>query len=230
MLVLAATQVFDFSTSLFGGGAQIAVLFASAFQAISLSAMATHRLGTLRVERDAAIASKITLAELAERDALTGLLNRRGFVRRCEQAFGDLQQVPFGLLLIDVDHFKRINDQFGHEVGDAVLANLGARLRDFEQSHTCLVGRLGGEEFMVGVSGIPIRRLRQFADQIRAILGGIDGDIEPSHPKITVSIGVASGTGSGPFDALYGTADRALYEAKAGGRNRVVLNAEFAAP
>lgn len=229
MLVLGATQIFDFSTSLFGGGAQIAVLFASAFQAIALSVMATLRLGTLRLERDAAIASEITLAELAERDALTGLLNRRGFVRRCEQAFGDLHHVPFGLLLIDVDHFKHINDQFGHEIGDAVLANLGARLRNLEQGHPCLAGRLGGEEFVVGISGLSTRGLRTFADLILEVLGEVNGDIAPAYPKVTVSIGVASGTGSGPFGVLYGTADRALYEAKAGGRNRAVLDAGLAA-
>ncbi|MFK3891822.1 diguanylate cyclase domain-containing protein [Sphingomonas sp. NPDC079357] len=220
MMVLGATQVFDFNTSLFGGGAQIAVLFASAFQAICLSALATRRLGVLRSERDAAIASEAALAEVAERDALTGLLNRRGFVRRCEQAFGDLHHIPFGLLLIDVDRFKRINDQFGHEVGDAVLVRLSTRLRAFEDRYACLAGRLGGEEFLIGVSGIPADALERFADHVRAEIGTSDDDI---HPGVTVSIGVAHGTASGPFVALYGNADRALYEAKASGRNRVVL-------
>lgn len=220
MLVLGATQVFDFNTSLFGGGAQIVVLFASAFQAICLSALATRRLGVLRIERDAAIASESALAELADRDALTGLLNRRGFVRRCEQAFGDLHHMPFGLLLIDVDRFKRINDQLGHEVGDAVLIRLSKRLRALEDRYACLAGRLGGEEFLIGVSGVPAHALEQFADHIRTEIGTSDDGI---HPEVTVSIGVAHGTASGPFVALYGKADRALYEAKANGRNRVVF-------
>ncbi len=221
MLMLAATQVFDFSTSLFGGGAQIAVLFASAFQAICLSALATRRLGVLRIERDAAIASEMVLADVAERDALTGLLNRRGFLRRCEQAFGDLHHAPFGLLLIDVDRFKCINDQFGHEVGDAVLVRLSTRLRALEDRYACLAGRLGGEEFLIGISGIPAHALERFADHVRTEIGTSDDGI---HPEVTVSIGVAHGTASGPFAALYGNADRALYKAKAGGRNRVALN------
>ncbi|MEH3102592.1 MAG: diguanylate cyclase [Sphingomonas phyllosphaerae] len=221
MLMLAATQVFDFSTSLFGGGAQIAVLFASAFQAICLSALTTRRLGVLRIERDAAIASEMILAEVADRDALTGLLNRRGFVRRCEQAFGQLHRTPFGLLLIDVDRFKSINDQFGHEVGDAVLVRMSMRLRALEDRYTCLAGRLGGEEFLIGISGIPAHALERFADHVRTEIGTSDDGI---HPEVTVSIGVAHGTASGPFAALYGDADRALYRAKAGGRNRVAFN------
>lgn len=228
MMVLASTQILDFSTSLLGGGAQIAVLFTSALQTICLSTLATHRLGILRVERDAAIASEAALTELAERDALTGLLNRRGFVRRCETAFGDLHHVPFGLLLVDVDRFKRVNDQFGHEVGDAVLVKLGVRLQELEKSHACLAGRLGGEEFVVGVSGIPEYELRQFADDVRERLYYNDSAFGSHNLDVTVSIGVSCGTGSGPFAVLYGEADRALYRAKADGRNRVVLNTQSA--
>lgn len=223
MLVLATTQVIDFDTSLFGGGEQIALLFGSAFQAICLSALETRRLRGLRLERDAAIASEMALAEVAERDALTGLLNRRGFVRRCEQAFGDLRQEPFGLLLIDVDRFKTINDRYGHEAGDAVLVVLSDCLRALERRHACLAGRLGGEEFLLGVSGMPLRQLRQFADRVREDLRASKGEAGSCHPEVTVSIGVAVGAGSGPFAELYGQADRALYKAKAMGRNRVVF-------
>lgn len=228
MLVLAATQVFDFSTGLLGGGAQIAVLFASAFQTICLSALATHRLGALRVERDAAIASETALAELAERDALTGLLNRRGFVRRCDQAYGGLHPLPFGLLLIDVDRFKHINDRFGHEAGDAVLIRIGDRLRALEGPYPCLTGRLGGEEFVIGISGLAASSLRQFADQVRMGLGTGGDGTDAGCPGVTVSIGISAGTGSGPFALLYGQADRALYRAKADGRDRVVCHGELA--
>lgn len=220
MLALGATEFLDLGANLVGGGAQIAVLLASAFQAVCLSGLTTRRLGVLRTERDAAIASEIALMELADRDALTGLLNRRGFVRRCEQAFGHLDQVPFGLLLIDIDRFKRINDRFGHEIGDAVLVGLSARLRALEDRHDCLTGRLGGEEFLIGISGLPASALRPFADRVREALRTDEDGI---HPAVTVSIGVAHGTASGPFAALYGKADRALYQAKTGGRNRVVF-------
>lgn len=230
MLTLAATQVVDFDTSLLGGGAQIAVLFASAFQTICLAVLATRRLSRLRVERDTAVAAGAALAELAERDALTGLLNRRGFIARCEQAFSDQRAAPFGLLLIDVDLFKSVNDRFGHETGDAVLVNLATQLRALEQHHLCLAGRLGGEEFVVGISGMPSSALLPFAEHVRDVLGRCDHGELSRHRTVTVSIGVAEGMGSGPFRALYGKADRALYEAKQAGRNRVVFKEPAAGP
>lgn len=229
MMMLGATQVVDFDTRFFGGGAQIAVLFASAFQALCLSALTTRRLGILRRERDAAVASETVFAELAERDALTGLLNRRGFVRRCEKAYGTLHEQPFGLLLIDVDRFKRINDRYGHEVGDAVLVGLSQRLHALERAHGCLAGRLGGEEFLIGIGGLPRPALDAFAEKVRIALACTADDPDPCPPGVTVSIGVACGTGSGPFVALYGRADRALYDAKANGRDRVVFWAEASA-
>jgi len=230
MLVLGATEVVDFSTILWGGGAQIAVLFASAFQTICLSALATSRLNALRVERDAALAAGAKFAELADRDPLTGLLNRRGFIARCEQTFGDLRETPFGLLLIDVDRFKRVNDRFGHEAGDTVLVALAAALRSLEQQYLCLAGRLGGEEFVVGVSGMPSYALRQLALVIRDTLAACDhGDVS-RHQPVTVSIGVAEGAADGPFRSLYGKADRALYDAKQAGRNMVVFASEAGEP
>jgi len=226
MLVLGATQFIDFNTALWGGGAQIAVLFASAFQTICLSALATSRLNALRIERDAALAAGARFAELADRDALTGLLNRRGFIARCEQTFGDLRESPFGLLLIDVDRFKRVNDRFGHEAGDAVLITLADALRSIEQQYLCLTGRLGGEEFVIGVSGMPSYSLRQLALVVRDMLGACDHGEVSRHQPVTVSIGVAEGAADGPFRALYGRADRALYDAKQLGRNMVVFASE----
>ena len=223
MLVLGATQVIDFSTILWGGGAQIAVLFASALQTICLSALATFRLNALRIERDAALAAGTKLAELAERDALTGVLNRRGFIARCAETFGDLATTPFGLLLIDIDQFKSVNDRFGHEAGDAVLVTFGAKLRALERQYLCLAGRLGGEEFVIGVSGMPHYALRQLAEVVREALGACDHGDHVRHQAVTVSIGVAEGVADGPFRSLYGKADRALYEAKRGGRNMVVF-------
>ena len=222
MLVLAATQIFDFNTILFGGGAQIAVLFASALQTIALSLLATRRLGRLRIERDAAVAAEAVLAELADRDPLTGLLNRRGFVNRCRQAFGDRNTAPFGLLLIDVDDFKSVNDRFGHEMGDTVLATIAAELRRLERQ-VCLAGRMGGEEFVIGVSGLTSFALWQFAEHVRATIAACDHGEVSRHRRVSVSIGVAEGIGSTPFQTLYGAADRALYEAKRAGRDCVVF-------
>lgn len=223
MIVLGATQIADFSTILWGGGAQIAVLFASAFQTICLSILATLRLNILRTQRDAAVAAGNRLAELADRDPLTGLLNRRGFTKACEQMFGHLKASPFGLLVVDVDHFKNVNDCFGHEAGDAVLVTIGAELKALEQVYPCRAGRLGGEEFVIGVTGLSAPALRQFAETLRAAVGALDHSAVAPHLLLTVSIGVAEGFGDGPFRKLYGRADRALYAAKRSGRNKVIF-------
>jgi diguanylate cyclase (GGDEF)-like protein len=223
MIMLGATQIIDFNTTLWGGGAQIAVLFASAFQTICLSTLATLRLNILRVQRDAAVAAGNKLAELANRDPLTGLLNRRGFTKACEQMFGHRKTTPFGLLLIDVDHFKSVNDRFGHEAGDAVLVTIGAELRALEQVYPCCAGRLGGEEFVIGVTGFSAPALRQFAETVRSAVGALDHSAVAPHFLLTVSIGVAEGVADGPFRKLYGRADRALYAAKRSGRNKVVF-------
>lgn len=222
MIMLAVTQLSDLDTLIWGGGAQITVLFASAFQTLCLSALATARLSALRIQRDAAVDASKTLTELVDRDPLTGLLNRRGFVARCERAFGSRKTSPFALLLIDVDHFKKINDNFGHEAGDAALVALGGALKSFEQGYACRAGRVGGEEFVLGVSGLKPPAVRNFAEAVRDALGSCDLCLVAPHHPVTVSIGVAEGYADGPFRDLYGRADRALYAAKQTGRNRVV--------
>lgn len=223
MITLALTLLTDLDTLFWGGGAQITMLLVSAFQTVCLSALATARLGALRVQRDSAVATSNTLAELADRDPLTGLLNRRGFIAKCTEAFGDQYTRPFGLLLIDVDKFKTVNDSFGHEAGDEVLVTLGTKLKSFERRYACRAGRLGGEEFVLGVSGIAPTELHRLAETVREELGGCDLSTVMSHHPITVSIGVADGLADGPFPELYGRADKALYAAKQAGRNTVVL-------
>jgi diguanylate cyclase (GGDEF)-like protein len=222
MAILAITQVIDLDAVFWGGGAQITMLFGSAFQAVCLSALATARLSALRVQRDSAVAASNTLAELADRDPLTGLLNRRGFVARCGRAFGNRQTTPFGLFLIDVDRFKAVNDELGHEAGDEVLVALGEKLRSFEQRHECFAGRLGGEEFVLGVSGLERDALSRLAESVREELANCDHGAVALRNRVTVSIGVAEGMADGPFPDLYGEADRALYAAKQAGRDRVM--------
>lgn len=223
MVMLALTQLFDFSDHLFGGGAQIAVLFASALQTIWLSITATLRFSTMRAELDQARAAESALAELASRDPLTGLFNRRGFVDCLRTTFNGANDAPLALLLMDVDHFKSINDQFGHETGDAVLVRLADQLRQFERE-VCIAGRMGGEEFVVAISGLTSFALAQFAERLRSSLGALDHEEVSKQRAVTVSIGVAEGSTRTRFQRLYSAADRALYDAKRAGRNKVVFS------
>jgi diguanylate cyclase (GGDEF)-like protein len=223
MAMLAFTQIFDFNDTLFGGGAQIAVLSASALQTVWLSITTTLRLSQMRVELDQARAAESALAELASRDPLTGLLNRRGFVDCLHQTFIGGNDAPLALLLMDVDLFKGVNDQFGHEAGDAVLCRIADCLRRLERE-VCIAGRMGGEEFVLAVSGLSSFALAQFAERVRDTIGRCDhGDVS-KHRAVTVSIGVAEGSTRTSFQKLYGAADRALYEAKRAGRNRVMFH------
>ena len=223
MVVFALTQLFDFSDHLFGGGAQIAVLFASALQTIWLSITATLRFSTMRAELDQARAAESALAELASRDPLTGLFNRRGFVECLQTTFAGGNDAALALLLMDVDHFKSINDQFGHETGDAVLVRIADLLRQFERE-VCIAGRMGGEEFVVAISGLTNFALAQFAERIRTGLATLDHGDVTGQRQVTVSIGVAEGSTRTRFQRLYSAADRALYDAKRAGRNKVVFS------
>ena len=229
MIVLALTQLFDFSDALFGGGAQIAVLSASAFQTIWLSITATLHFSTMRAELDQARAAESALAELASRDPLTALLNRRGFVDCLETTFAGGNEAPLALLLMDVDLFKSINDQFGHEAGDAVLCRIADLLRRFERE-VCIAGRMGGEEFVVAISGLTSFALAQFAERVRNELAALDHGDATRNRAVTVSIGVAEGTTRTRFQRLYSAADRALYDAKRAGRNQVIFSSGLPDP
>lgn len=223
MVVLGATQLFDMGTSLFGGGPQIAVLFASALQTVWISVATTLNLARFCAERDAARAAQAELRELAQRDPLTGLLNRRGFVEHAEKALARLakRDGAFALLLIDVDHFKAINDRFGHEAGDGVLQRLASRLDELAGAgfHAA---RLGGEEFALGATGLSHADLPELAERVRTCLGALSlADLIGESTRLSVSIGVAEAAPGSTFQSLYRRADEALYAAKNTGRNRV---------
>jgi diguanylate cyclase (GGDEF)-like protein len=227
MATLAVVTLVDIDNNLFGGGPQIAVLFASAFQTIWLSIATTRRLAHLRVERDAARAAQTELGELASRDPLTGLLNRRGFVGRARTLLAENSRGGSGLLLIDVDHFKAVNDLFGHETGDEVLVRLARRLQRWEGPRR-LAGRLGGEEFLLGTTGLSLVELGELAERVRKDLSNCDHGAVSVQRRVTVSIGVAEGGPDASFEELYGRADAALYEAKRGGRDQVAFPAALA--
>ena len=223
MAVLGLSQIFDFNDLFFGGGPQIAVLSVSALQTVWLSISTTLHLSGMRAELEEARATGSALAEIANRDPLTGLLNRRGFVDCLDQTFRDGNDAPLAMLLMDVDLFKSINDQFGHETGDEVLCRIATYLRRLERE-LCIAGRMGGEEFVVAISGLTSFALAQFAERVRTGLAACDHAEVSRQRAVTVSIGVAEGSTRTAFQKLYAAADRALYDAKNGGRNLVVFH------
>ena len=167
------------------------------------------------------------LLEKARHDGLTGVLNRETFLAALEQA--SLEGGHGMLLLIDADHFKQINDRFGHPVGDDALRRLAQAIAG-TVAQDGFSGRLGGEEFAVYLPGMTISeagpvatRLLEVVRRLRieAPAGGVVG--------LTVSIGAAAQTGDATLDELIAEADEQLYRAKTAGRNRVVFSFGVAA-
>ncbi|MBK9576762.1 MAG: GGDEF domain-containing protein [Fibrobacterota bacterium] len=161
------------------------------------------------------------LKDLSERDPLTLLHNRRGLENRLaglSQGSAEPGVWRTGLLMLDLDHFKSVNDTLGHDAGDQILRLLAGILQE-EMRPTNLAARWGGEEFILLLPGIPPERLAPAAERVRA---RIESDLHYSGMSFTVSIGAALGN-LDDFDDLVKRADDALYRAKEAGRNRVEL-------
>lgn len=167
--------------------------------------------------------------EMAVTDALTGLHNRRYMAGQLQALVGRANQggEPVAVLMMDIDHFKAVNDGFGHDAGDEVLREFAVRLATKVRA-VDLPCRMGGEEFVVVMPGTRLEDAVRIADRIRADMAGapfpvMGGD---AHLQITISIGVASTTGRDDTpDALLKRADEGVYEAKSAGRNRVIARA-----
>ena len=159
--------------------------------------------------------------ELARLDGWTGLVNHTRFFELALQGFVRARQNRghFVLIIADIDLFKRINDEHGHLVGDAVLRRVGARfLEAFGKD--AVIGRLGGEEIGVALGGVDLDAALARIEHLRAILNRRRAD--DTEPEITMSFGVAELGRERSLDTLYAHADQALYDAKDAGRNRVV--------
>ncbi len=159
------------------------------------------------------------LAAEARTDALTGLFNRRGFDERAtlELARARREAGSLAVAVFDIDHFKRINDEWGHEVGDRVLARtaglVAAQARDID-----IVARFGGEEFVVLLPGCDAADARAFAERVCAALPtGATAEL----PPVRVSVGVTAGLAPASTHDLLHAADAALYGAKRAGRDRI---------
>jgi diguanylate cyclase (GGDEF)-like protein len=190
-----------------------------------------------------------TISGAANIDDLTGLLRRRSFFQKWEALLDECQQLNqvSGVLMIDIDHFKRVNDTHGHATGDEVIRNVASLLKQFA-SPDCIVSRVGGEEFAVAVRGTE-SEISGVAELIRKGTERLRSGAK--ELKCTVSVGVAiddgessrlgcigevpSGARSAPrtdlaekATALLSQADAALYEAKHAGRNQVVVSKNIA--
>ncbi|MDR0842474.1 MAG: diguanylate cyclase [Acidobacteriota bacterium] len=166
---------------------------------------------------------------MATTDGLTGLNNRRRFFELAESEFVRYKRygAPLSVFMMDIDHFKKVNDTYGHAVGDKVLAHLSRRLKTLVRESD-IVGRYGGEEFAVMLPETPIETAAAVAERIRAdIENAAVATEEFGHIKYTLSIGVSMFTKEDKSVAMvFDAADKCLYEAKETGRNKVVVKAE----
>jgi diguanylate cyclase (GGDEF)-like protein/PAS domain S-box-containing protein len=168
-----------------------------------------------------------TLTRQANSDALTGLSNRYHFRTSLESALrrASRDRTPIALCLFDLDEFKAVNDHFGHAAGDEVLEEVGNIIRAELRSQD-LAGRLGGDEFCFALPGTDENEGARVAERIRHRLSTLAFGLSSSAPfSVTATFGVAGGDGALEAKELLEAADRALYRAKAAGRNRVCVDA-----
>jgi diguanylate cyclase (GGDEF)-like protein len=168
---------------------------------------------------------RLELERMTRTDPLCGLLNRRGFFEAARTLFAESDaSVPIAVMMIDIDRFKLVNDEYGHEVGDAILQNVGRTIgrvvMNAQGATNRMVGRIGGEEYAVVIAGIDAKAALRVADDICDAVRGllyVDGG---ASIRTTVSVGVVMRLGSENVDAVLRAADVAMYEAKRSGRDR----------
>ncbi|WP_182087089.1 GGDEF domain-containing protein [Aureimonas sp. ME7] len=183
---------------------------ASAMSALFLSALAHANLKLFRLKEQ--------FEALSLTDVQTGLLNRRGFFATLERSRSVTARAT--LLVLDIDHFKRINDTYGHLVGDYVIAEVGRTLNGLlKPPH--FAGRIGGEEFSVTLQQLSREEAMEIAERLRWSVARLGGSPLPPELHVTVSVGLSE-IGDRSVMAAFARADAALYEAKREGRNMCV--------
>lgn len=166
----------------------------------------------------------------ARTDELTSLLNRRGLETEAQRELTASQrsQTPLAVVVLDLDHFKELNDQFGHAAGDTALTAAARMLAQCLRSSD-LLGRLGGEEFVAILPARDAERASLVAERLRSRLEALCVDYEGQALRVTASFGVTMATAADSWPSLLKRADSALYEAKRTGRNRICSSASPAA-
>lgn len=170
------------------------------------------------------------LRMVAERDDLTGLDSRRHFMKRAKALLqrAQLEGTPFCLFMIDVDHFKRINDTWGHTHGDLILTQI-AKVCEHSLRPSDIIGRFGGEEFVVALPHTSSSDAQAVAERLKHNVAELALAAEMSELRLSVTIGIAAACPEyADLDALIMQADKMLYAGKRGGRNQVVMSCEEA--
>lgn len=193
----------------------------------TLARTVNSMLATMQKAKAELLEAQESLRFHAEHDALTGVLNRRAVrdVLRRELARCRRERNTLGVILADVDHFKKVNDHYGHAAGDAVLVTVVQRISATLRSYDS-VGRYGGEEFLIIAPGCDLALAQKLAERIRSSISDEPVDLGNESAKVTVSLGVILGTAESDPEFLVAQADTAMYQAKRKGRNRVQLGSE----
>lgn len=164
---------------------------------------------------------ELELAHLASTDVLTALPNRRSFMQHLNAACADVSSACQGtVLMLDIDHFKKVNDTYGHAIGDVVLQHIARAIKAILRTYD-IPGRLGGEEFAVLLPATGTREGVKIAERIRQSIADSTIKADPHQIRVTISIGIAGITPTASPDDVLQQADDALYAAKESGRNRV---------
>lgn len=165
---------------------------------------------------------KETLRREAARDSLTSLWNRKAILEILERELlrAERDHDPVGLIMVDVDHFKVINDTRGHAAGDAVLRIIASAIAAMVRPYDS-VGRYGGEEFLIVAPGCGLAEAWDLAERVRAHVAGCNIMTSGASIKVSLSLGIATGESGNEIEKLLNAADTALYQAKNAGRNRV---------
>ena len=164
------------------------------------------------------------IADFANKDFLTGVYNRRYFYDDMNEyvAYAEERAEPYAVAMLDIDHFKEINDACGHDSGDRVLKTLAKKLID-ETKNGDLIARFGGEEFCIALKNVSNEEAVKFFVNLRANIASCNVQLKKEQKNFTVSIGVAFSRSDYRLDELLELADEALYRAKENGRNRVEI-------
>jgi len=206
----------------FTGVLLAAALFFGVFFIYPLIRKQATEEGKLRAMTVSLSARSETLQHAALTDGLTGMQNRRYFDDALKEYLEEFRRIekPVGLMILDLDHFKQVNDTHGHDVGDEVLKAVAGCLRGMTRYHD-VVARLGGEEFAVVTPNMDAELLARFAERIRKAIANMSVMSGNVRLKVTTSVGLAVWDRKESAEDFYRRADRQLYEAKRLGRNRV---------